>query len=319
VQQESARATALPLPSQRHCWRTRLRSPNRTGPSDNIDDLGEAATLELRIELTELPGFRTFPLKAVADTVGRTISHYEILEKLGEGGMGVVYKGRDTHLDRFVAIKVLPPERVTDPERRRRFTQEAKAASALNHPNIITIYDIASDNGIDFIAMEYVPGGTPSKPGVVGEAGALADLGKENCAKMLGFSSTAAAQAYFQSMTIVAGHLGQLQIENVAGGYVATVPNEPPPAKQDGKTITANYDYNWFNFSSVTAFNVTTRKTQAFDYLGAINAHWGTSMTTYDFSALLLLHEFKHALGAPQESADEAKGFNMSIYTDCIK
>jgi serine/threonine protein kinase len=90
--------------------------------------------------------------------IGRTLLHYQILEKIGEGGMGVVYKARDTHLDRFVAIKVLPPERVADPERKRRFGQEAKAASALNHPHIVTIYDIASDGGMDFIAMEYVPG-----------------------------------------------------------------------------------------------------------------------------------------------------------------
>jgi len=90
--------------------------------------------------------------------VGKTISHYRILDKLGEGGMGVVYKARDTHLDRFVAIKVLPPERVTDPERKRRFVQEAKAASALNHPNIITIYDIDAVHGVDFIAMEFVEG-----------------------------------------------------------------------------------------------------------------------------------------------------------------
>ena len=91
---------------------------------------------------------------------GQMIGHYKILEKLGEGGMGVVYKAQDTHLDRFVAIKLLPAEKVTNPERKRRFVQEAKAASALNHPNIITIYDIASDHGCEFIAMEFVNGKT---------------------------------------------------------------------------------------------------------------------------------------------------------------
>jgi eukaryotic-like serine/threonine-protein kinase len=89
---------------------------------------------------------------------GRTLLHYRILENLGQGGMGVVYKALDTHLDRLVAIKVLPPEKVADVERKRRFVQEAKSASALNHPNIITIHDIASEDGVDFIAMEYVPG-----------------------------------------------------------------------------------------------------------------------------------------------------------------
>lgn len=92
--------------------------------------------------------------------IGRTISHYQILEKLGEGGMGVVYKALDTHLDRLVAVKVLPHEKVADADRKRRFIQEAKAASALNHPNIVTIHDIDSAEGIDFMAMELVVGKT---------------------------------------------------------------------------------------------------------------------------------------------------------------
>jgi serine/threonine protein kinase len=77
----------------------------------------------------------------------RVLSNYELLDKLGEGGMGVVYKARDKRLGRLVAIKVLPADRVADPERRRRFVLEAKAASALNHPNIVTLYDIASEGG----------------------------------------------------------------------------------------------------------------------------------------------------------------------------
>ena len=92
--------------------------------------------------------------------IGKTLGHYQITEKLGEGGMGVVYKARDTHLDRFIAIKTLPPERVADADRKRRFIQEAKAASALNHPSIITIHDIDQADGIDYIAMEYVAGKT---------------------------------------------------------------------------------------------------------------------------------------------------------------
>jgi serine/threonine protein kinase/Tol biopolymer transport system component len=92
--------------------------------------------------------------------VGSDLGHYRILEKLGEGGMGVVYKARDTHLDRFVAIKVLPAQKVADPERKQRFVQEAKAASSLNHPNIITIYDIGQAEGVDFISMEYIAGKT---------------------------------------------------------------------------------------------------------------------------------------------------------------
>src|SRR5512137_1808766 len=92
--------------------------------------------------------------------IGKTLGHYQIIEKLGEGGMGVVYKAHDTHLDRFIAIKVLAAEKVADSDRKRRFVQEAKAASALNHPNIIHVYDIDQGDGTDFIAMEYVEGKT---------------------------------------------------------------------------------------------------------------------------------------------------------------
>lgn len=92
--------------------------------------------------------------------LGKTLGHYRVVEQIGAGGMGVVYKAQDLHLDRFVALKILPPEKVADPDRTRRFVQEAKAASALNHPNIITIYDIAQEGATDFIAMEYVDGQT---------------------------------------------------------------------------------------------------------------------------------------------------------------
>jgi serine/threonine protein kinase len=92
--------------------------------------------------------------------IGRTLGHYRIVEKLGEGGMGVVYKAQDLHLDRLVAVKILSPDKLTDPGRQQRFTQEAKAASALNHPNIVTVHDIDHANGVDFIAMEYVTGKT---------------------------------------------------------------------------------------------------------------------------------------------------------------
>src|SRR5271166_848737 len=92
--------------------------------------------------------------------VGRTISHFEILEKLGEGGMGVVYCARDLKLDRLAALKILPPEQMFNPRRRARFAGEAKAASALNHPNIVTIYEIESVDGVEYIAMEYIAGDT---------------------------------------------------------------------------------------------------------------------------------------------------------------
>jgi serine/threonine protein kinase len=90
--------------------------------------------------------------------VGTTIGHFRVIEQIGAGGMGVVYKARDLHLDRYVAIKVLPSERVNDPDRKERFIFEARAASALNHPNIITVHDVAIEDGLDFIVMEFVAG-----------------------------------------------------------------------------------------------------------------------------------------------------------------
>src|SRR5690242_9650623 len=91
---------------------------------------------------------------------GKRLAHFEITGKLGEGGMGIVYEAIDGHLDRRVALKLLPPEKVTNPARKQRFIQEAKAASALNHPNIVTIYDISTMDGVDYIAMELVIGRT---------------------------------------------------------------------------------------------------------------------------------------------------------------
>jgi serine/threonine-protein kinase len=92
--------------------------------------------------------------------IGRRISHYEVIEALGSGGMGVVYRAHDVTLDRDVAIKVLPGDRPRTENARRRFRREAMAASALSHPNIITIYEISCDGETDFIAMEYVRGST---------------------------------------------------------------------------------------------------------------------------------------------------------------
>src|SRR5918994_7740804 len=90
----------------------------------------------------------------------KSIAHYRIVEPIGAGGMGAVYKAYDNKLQRTVALKLLPAEYVSQDDRRRRFFQEARAASALNHPHILTVYEVGEDEGRPYIAMEYVEGET---------------------------------------------------------------------------------------------------------------------------------------------------------------
>src|ERR1700688_2675056 len=104
------------------------------------------------------------PTQAALSMIGQVLGHYRILEKLGAGGMGIVYRAHDEQLDRDVALKILAPRAVTDESSRRRFRKEALGLAKLNHPNIGMIHEFGTENGIDFLVMELVAGENTSQP-----------------------------------------------------------------------------------------------------------------------------------------------------------
>jgi eukaryotic-like serine/threonine-protein kinase len=216
--------------------------------------------------------------------IGSQLGHYRIEGKLGEGGMGVVYKAQDMHLDRPVAIKVLSAEAVSDPGRKRRFVQEARTASALNHPNIIHIYDIDQSSGIDFMAMEFVEGKTLHQLGREGLslsatvnyarqiAGALArahDAGivhrdikpanimvtSEGLVKVLDFGLAKLTEPLPETGDLVLTQTVPVQTE--AGVVFGTV-QYMSPEQAEGKKVDARSDI--FSFGSVLYEMITGRR-----------------------------------------------------------
>lgn len=148
------------------------------------------------------------------DLAGCNLSHYQVIEKIGEGGMGVVYRAQDTHLKRSVALKLLPADRVSDSERKRRFVKEARAASALNHPNIVTIYDIDQADGVDFIAMEYVPGTTLDRqiPRKGMPIGTVLDLGIQMASGLAAAHSAGIVHRDLKPANAMVSDTGQVKI-----------------------------------------------------------------------------------------------------------
>ena len=223
--------------------------------------------------------------------VGTVLGHYRIDSKLGEGGMGVVYRAFDTHLDRAVAIKVLRADATASPERKRRFVQEAKSASALNHPNIIHIYDISAadmpQGPVDFIAMEFVPGKTLDQ--CIGKSGLglrdtlkygiqIADaLAKAHAAgivhrdlkpaniivaddgrvKLLDFGLAKLTEKTDDSQDATATMTAQASPQTEEGAIVGTVAYMSPE-QAEGKRVDARSDI--FSFGSVLYEMVTGRR-----------------------------------------------------------
>jgi Tol biopolymer transport system component/predicted Ser/Thr protein kinase len=201
--------------------------------------------------------------------IGETIGRYRVVEKLGQGGMGVVYKARDTLLGRFVALKALPPESVADPQRRQRFVDEAKAASALQHPGIVSVFDFVETGDQAFIVMEHVAGETleqrmgqralPLGRGLryaeqvadaLGRAHAAGivhrDLKPSNVmvteddtAKVLDFGLAKLAEAPFlgdESPTVSRGHAGLTREGSVAGTLAYMSPEQAAGKAVDART-----------------------------------------------------------------------------------
>jgi len=172
-----------------------------------------------------------------AEVVGRVISHYRVLEKLGEGGMGEVYKAQDLSLDRFVALKLLRPGKVIDADRKRRFVLEAKAVSALNHPNIVTIHEIASRDGLDFIVMEYIPGRTLDQ--LVPRKGLAAGQALRYAAQIADAMASAHAAGIIhrdlKPSNIIVTHDGRVKVLDF--GLAKLVDIERPDERQSTRTL----------------------------------------------------------------------------------
>ena len=167
--------------------------------------------------------------------IGKSVGQYLILEKLGEGGMGVVYKARDTRLNRLVAVKVLPPEKTADAERKARFVHEARAASALNHPNIVTIHDILTHEGMECIVMEHVSG-KPLSSAVAGEKMRTSEILK--CAAQIADALAAAHAAGIihrdlKPSNVMVTESGQVKVLDFGLAKLVSWPSEP-----EGATMT---------------------------------------------------------------------------------